>query len=211
MCVCLFVMCMCLLLLLSIRLCSPFSWASLPQFPPDISQYNRSHSAHFPFIHPSIDLWAQCPLVSNVSSLPHPHYRWVSRLDWDWLWYPGLSSVLVSIAFPYAFHISVFFHSLFFTCHWISFVFLLYGWRICTHSVDPSLTHFLGEFPGMGLALVPMLCIYIIYPHIYIIYISLFSNLNNSHTSSLTTPPCTSIECHGVAVTWTEPPSFPCV
>src|SRR6218665_515651 len=24
-----------------------------------------------------------------------------------------------------------------------------------THSVDPSLTHFLGEFPGLGLALVP--------------------------------------------------------
>src|SRR6218665_3887838 len=40
-------------------------------------------------------------------------------------------------------------------CHWISFVFLLYGRRICTHSVDPSLTHFLGEFPGLGLALVP--------------------------------------------------------
>ena len=31
--------------------------------------------------------------------------------------------------------------------------------RICTHSVDPSLPHFLGEFPGLGLALVgyPML------------------------------------------------------
>src|SRR6218665_3230117 len=45
----------------------------------------------------------------------------------------------------FAFHISVFFHSLFFTCHWISFVFLRYDRRICTHSVDPSLTHFLGE------------------------------------------------------------------
>src|SRR6218665_1374199 len=40
-------------------------------------------------------------------------------------------------------------------CHWISIVFLLYGRRIATHSVDPSLTHFLGEFPGLGLALVP--------------------------------------------------------
>src|SRR6218665_956006 len=38
-----------------------------------------------------------------------------------------LLPVLVSIAFPFAFHISAFFHSLFFTCHWISFVFLLYG------------------------------------------------------------------------------------
>src|SRR6218665_1245210 len=27
--------------------------------------------------------------------------------------------------------------------------------RIATHSVDPSLTRFLGEFPGLGLALVP--------------------------------------------------------
>jgi len=56
----------------------------------------------------------------------------------------------VSIAFPFAFHISVFFHSLFF--FWISFEFLLYGRRICTHSVDSSLTHFLGEFPGLGLS-----------------------------------------------------------
>jgi len=32
-------------------------------------------------------------------------------------------------------------------------VFLLY--IICTHSVDPSLIHCLGEFPGLGLALVP--------------------------------------------------------
>src|SRR6218665_1647177 len=40
-------------------------------------------------------------------------------------------------------------------CHWISIVFLLYDRRIATHSVDPSLTHFLGEFPGLGLTLVP--------------------------------------------------------
>src|SRR6218665_1743321 len=40
-------------------------------------------------------------------------------------------------------------------CHWISIVFLIYGQRIAIHSVDPSLTHFLGEFPGLGLALVP--------------------------------------------------------
>src|SRR6218665_784241 len=84
---------------------------------------------------------------------PHSLTRFVSRLL-CWLWYPGLPPVLVSIAFPLAFHISVFFYSLFFTCHCISFVFLLYGRRICSHSVDPSLTHFLGEFPGSGLALV---------------------------------------------------------
>src|SRR6218665_1914156 len=40
-------------------------------------------------------------------------------------------------------------------CHWISIVFLLYGRRIATHSVDTSLTLFLGEFPCLGLALVP--------------------------------------------------------
>src|SRR6218665_839199 len=39
-------------------------------------------------------------------------------------------------------------------CHWISIVFLLL-YRIATHSVDPSLTHFLGEFPGLGLDLIP--------------------------------------------------------
>ena len=34
-------------------------------------------------------------------------------------------------------------------------MFLLYGQRLATHSVDPSLTHFIGEFPGLGMALVP--------------------------------------------------------
>jgi len=34
-------------------------------------------------------------------------------------------------------------------------VFLLYDQHICTHLVDPSLTHFSGEFSGLGLALVP--------------------------------------------------------
>src|SRR6218665_3913660 len=37
----------------------------------------------------------------------------------------------------------------------IVYLFLLYGRRIATHSVDPSLTHFLVECPGLGLALVP--------------------------------------------------------
>ena len=42
-----------------------------------------------------------------------------------------------------------------FPFYWISFVFLLYDRCICTHMVDPSLTHLLSEFPGLGLALVP--------------------------------------------------------
>src|SRR6218665_2383430 len=91
----------------------------------------------------------QCPLTSSLGEFLG---YWALVF---WLWYPGLLSVLMSIAFPLAFHISVFFHSLFFPCHWISIVFLLYGRSICTHSVDPSLTHFLGEFLGLGLALVP--------------------------------------------------------
>ena len=44
---------------------------------------------------------------------PHFLTRWVSRLL-GWLWYPGLLPVLVSIAFPFAFHVSGFLHSLFF-------------------------------------------------------------------------------------------------
>src|SRR6218665_3002189 len=35
----------------------------------------------------------------------------------------GISPVLLSIPFPFAFHISVFLHSLFSTCQWISFVY----------------------------------------------------------------------------------------
>src|SRR6218665_2692497 len=103
---------------------------------PEASIHRSMGSAH---------VGVQCPLTSSLGEFLG---------YWDWLWCPGLSPVLVSIAYPFAFHISVLFHSLF-TCHWISFVFLLYGRRICTHSVDPSFTHFLGEFQGLGLALVP--------------------------------------------------------
>src|SRR6218665_1328375 len=73
----------------------------------------------------------------------------------DWLWCPGFSPVLVSIALPFAFHRPTWCFPFALICHWISIVFLHYGRRIATHSVDPSLTHFLGEFPGFGLALVP--------------------------------------------------------
>src|SRR6218665_965669 len=62
---------------------------------------------------------------------------------------------LVTIAFPLCLPISGFFHSLFFTCHWISFMFVS-PLRPMYHSVDSSHTHyFLSEFPGFGLALVP--------------------------------------------------------
>src|SRR6218665_962241 len=86
----------------------------------------------------------QCHISSSLGEFPS---------YWDWLWYPGLSSVLVSIALPFTFHTWCCPFTL--ICHWISIVFLLYSRRIATHSVDPSLTHFLGEFPGLGLVLVP--------------------------------------------------------
>ena len=54
-----------------------------------------------PSIHRSMGsapVGAQCPLTSSQVG--------------DWLWYPGLSPVLVSIALPFALHISVlYFHS----------------------------------------------------------------------------------------------------
>src|SRR6218665_1323323 len=84
----------------------------------------------------------QCPHTSS-SLGEFPGY-------WDWLRYPGLPPLLVSIAFPLSNSISrCFFHSLF-TCHWISFMFFLYDRRFYTHSIDPSHAH--GEFPGLGLA-----------------------------------------------------------
>src|SRR6218665_2384481 len=46
----------------------------------------------------------QCPSLCTIGEL----------LDYqDWFWNPGLSPVLVSIAFPFAFHILVIFHLLF--------------------------------------------------------------------------------------------------
>jgi len=81
----------------------------------------------------------QCSITSSLGEFPG---------YWDWPKYYWLSSVLVFIASPFAFHISVFFHSLF-TCNWIS------CGCIFIYSVDPSLTRFLGEFPNLGLALVP--------------------------------------------------------
>src|SRR6218665_709431 len=61
-----------------------------------------------------------------VSNIPFPSSLGEFPGYWDWLWYPGLPPVLVSITFfPFAFHFVVFFHSLFFACPWIYFVSLL--------------------------------------------------------------------------------------
>src|SRR6218665_2575665 len=47
----------------------------------------------------SVPVGVQCLLTSSLGEFLG---------YWDWLWYPGLSPVLVSIAIPVAFHISVF-------------------------------------------------------------------------------------------------------
>src|SRR6218665_1894043 len=89
----------------------------------------------------------QCPITSSLGQFPG---------YWDWLRCPELPPVRVGVhrPFPFAFHISVVFPlTLHLPLDFIGVSF--YDRRICTHSVDPSLTHFLGEFPDLGLALVP--------------------------------------------------------
>ena len=118
-----------------------------------IQYYLKRHEYSF-HLHSTQFLSIQVLLSYTARWCPKPlHFltRWISRLlglalaSWatatvHQCWCPS--------PFPFAFHISVFFHSLFFTCH-------SYDRRIRTHSIDPSLTHFLGEFQGLGLTLVP--------------------------------------------------------
>src|SRR6218665_3143291 len=88
-----------------------------------------------PHIHPSFHGLSarRCPLS------PHLGYR-------HWLWYPGLSPVLVSIALSFAFHISVFStHSSSSAIGFHSSIF--YGGGICTP--PPTLL----IIPELGLAL----------------------------------------------------------
>src|SRR6218665_2811661 len=86
----------------------------------------------------------QCPISSSLGEFPS---------YWDWLWYPELSPVLVSIALPFAFHTWCF-----------PFALSALGFLSCfffTADVTPPirstlhLLTFLGEFPGLGLALIP--------------------------------------------------------
>src|SRR6218665_2677284 len=63
---------------------------------------NETNSVFLPPIHSSMgsaQVGVQCLLTSSLGEFPG---------YWDWLWYPGRSPVLVSIAFPFAFHISMF-------------------------------------------------------------------------------------------------------
>src|SRR6218665_1547669 len=84
----------------------------------------------------------QCPISSSLGEFPS---------YWDWLWCPGLSPVLVSIALPFPYLVFSIRSYLALVFNRVSF----YGRRIATHSVDPSLTHFLGGFPGLAMVLVP--------------------------------------------------------
>src|SRR6218665_1147510 len=81
------------------------------------------------------------PLVFNVRSLPHK----VSFEVTD----TGSSILVFHCLFQFVFNISVFFYSLFFVCHWISFVFLHYERCICS-SAPILLVIFLGELSGIG-------------------------------------------------------------
>src|SRR6218665_1116894 len=64
--------------------------------------------------------------------------------------YPGLSPMLVSIAFPFFLPYLGVFHFFIHSSSTIGFhqCFCFYDRRICTHSVDPSLIHFLCESLG---------------------------------------------------------------
>src|SRR6218665_1591938 len=75
----------------------------------------------------SAPVGAQCPITSSLGEFLGYRY---------WLWYPGLSPVLVSIALPCAFHISEFFiHSSSLDLIRVFF----YGGGICTHHLPSSL------------------------------------------------------------------------
>jgi len=99
---------------------------------------------------PTARWWQICPYFLT---------GWVSRLL-GLLWYPGLSGLPPCCClspFPLPFHISVLFHSLIFTCHWISFVFLLYNWCICNHRSILHLLTFWVSFQAWNWLWYPML------------------------------------------------------
>src|SRR6218665_1196693 len=68
------------------------------------------HQSKFYFLTQPVGV--QNPFTSSQGEFPD---------YWDWLWCPGLPPLSAKcwcpLPFPFAFHISVFFHSLFFTCH----------------------------------------------------------------------------------------------
>src|SRR6218665_1716243 len=65
--------------------------------------------------------------------------------SWDWLWYPGLSPVLVSIALPLAFHVSVF--SIHTSSQPLDFIRLFSRWRNLHPTTNPPPYSRLGTGP----------------------------------------------------------------
>src|SRR6218665_1291553 len=87
----------------------------------------------------------QCPIASSLGEFPS---------YWNWLWCPGLSPVLVSIALPFALHIYLAFSIRSYLPLDFSRVFSLRP--TYRHPFGRPFTYsLLGEFPGLGLALVP--------------------------------------------------------
>src|SRR6218665_292318 len=93
----------------------------------------------------------QCPISSSLGEFPS---------YWDWLWCPGLSPVGLigvhrpSLRFPYlVFSIRSY---LPLDLNRVSSLRPTYR-QFATHSVDPSLTHFLGEFQAWDWLWYPML------------------------------------------------------
>ena len=64
--------------------------------------------SRFIIIHPTHRTLGSAPVGAQCPSLPHYIHVGESLGYRDWLWYPGLSPMLLSIALPFAFHISVF-------------------------------------------------------------------------------------------------------
>src|SRR6218665_364134 len=76
----------------------------------------------------------QCPLTASVGEFPG---------YWDWLRYPGLSPVLVSIAIPFAFHMLVYFP---FTLLQLPLDFLCLFFTVAVS----ALRHQPSPLPGLG-------------------------------------------------------------
>ena len=90
----------------------------------------------------STPVGVQCQFTSSLSEFPG---------FWDWLWvFARVGVHRLSFCLPYlgVFPLTLLHMPFNFIC--VSSLQLMY----LHTSVDPSLTHFLGEFPGLGLALV---------------------------------------------------------
>src|SRR6218665_3995051 len=112
-----------------------------------IGYYTLFHFVHFFGITLGLQpVGVQCPITSSLCEFPG---------YWDWLRYPGLPPVLVSIAFSLCLpYLGVFPFTLHLPLDFISVSSLLPTYLQSAPIEITSLTHFLSEFPDLGLALV---------------------------------------------------------